>query len=84
MDEIAHSLRKRRLAGRFSADHDLLIVNGVGRTLGYTRLRKAFAAARDRANLNDVTPHTCRHKFASILIDHARDECDGTVSVALR
>jgi integrase len=73
IDEIAHRLRKHRLAAKFSADADLVIANGVGRTLGYTKLRKAFAAARDEAGLLDVTPHTCRHTFASILIDQGRD-----------
>jgi len=58
-----------RLAARFSADEDLVIANGVARTLGYTKLRKAFAAATLAAGLDDVTPHTCRHTFASILID---------------
>jgi len=69
MDEVAHRLRKHRLAARFSADDDLVIANGVGRTLGYTKLRKAFVAATRAAGLDDVTPHTCRHTFASILID---------------
>jgi integrase len=73
MDEVAHRLRKHRLAANFSADGDLLIANGVGRTLGYTKLRMAFAAARKTARLIDVTPHTCRHTFASILIDQGRD-----------
>ncbi len=73
MDEIAHRLRKHRLAAKFSADDGLLIVNGVGRTLGYTKLRRAFAAAKEGAGLVDVTPHTCRHTFASILIDQGRD-----------
>ena len=73
MDEVAHRLRKHRLAAKFSADHDLVISNGVGRTLGYTKLRKAFASVREDAGLVDVTPHTCRHTFASILIDQGRD-----------
>lgn len=45
----------------------------MGRTLGYTKLRKAFAAAKEGAGLVDVTPHTCRHTFASVLIDQGRD-----------
>jgi integrase len=73
MDELAHRLRKHRLAARFSAPGDLIIGNGVGRTLGYTRLRKSFADAVDRAGLVAVTPHTSRHTFASILIDQGRD-----------
>ena len=73
MDEVAHRLRKHRLAAKFSADHDLVIVNGVGRTLAYPKLRKAFASAREAARLVDVTPHTCRHTFASILIDQGRN-----------
>jgi len=73
MDGVAHRLRKHRLATRFSTDRDLVIVNGVGRTLGYSRFRKAFAGAKDVAGLDDVTPHTCRHTFASILIDQGCD-----------
>jgi len=56
-----------------SAEDDLVLANGVGRTLGYTRLRKAFNTARDAATIQDATPHTCRHTFASILIDQGRD-----------
>jgi integrase len=73
MDEVSRRLRKHRLAAKFSANTDLVIGNGVGRTLGYTKLRKAFAAAREETGLLDVTPHTCRHTFASILIDQGRD-----------
>jgi integrase len=69
MDELAQELRKRRLAARFSQDEDLVLGNGVGRTLGYTRLLRAFSEAADAADLRGVTPHTCRHTFASILID---------------
>jgi integrase len=73
MDEVAHRLRKHRLAAKYSADHHLVIANGIGHTLGYGKLRKAFASAADEARLVDVTPHTCRHTFASILIDLGRD-----------
>jgi integrase len=69
MSQLASLLRSRKVAARFSADQDLMIGNGVGRTLGYTRLRKAFAAAAQRAEVLGATPHTCRHTFASILID---------------
>jgi integrase len=69
MDDLARLLKERKLAAVFSRDHDLVIANGVGRTLGYTRLRKAFAHAASDANVLDATPHTCRHTFASILID---------------
>jgi integrase len=69
MSQLANLLRARRLASTFSADDDLVIGNGIGRTLGYTRLRKAFAAAATKASVDGATPHTCRHTFASILID---------------
>jgi hypothetical protein len=69
MNQLAPLLRERKLAARFSANEDLVIGNGVGRTLGYTRLRGTFAAAVGKAGLEDVTPHTCRHTFASILVD---------------
>ena len=32
MDELAHRLRKHRLAARFSADAHLIVANGVGKT----------------------------------------------------
>ena len=69
MDELAQVLRKRRLAARFSQHEDLVLGNGLGNTLGYTRLLRAFSEAADAAELRGVTPHTCRHTFASILID---------------
>jgi integrase len=73
MAEVAHRLRKGRLAARFSADDDLVIANGVGKTLGYGKLLKAFATTRKTARVVGVTPHTCCHTFASILIDQGRD-----------
>lgn len=73
IDAVAFRLRKHRLAARFSNDRDLVITNGVGRTLGYSKLRQAFVAATDAAGLEGVTPHTCRHTFASILIDQRCD-----------
>lgn len=69
MEELAQRLRKRRLASHFSQDQDLVLGNGVGKTLGYTRLLRAFTDAAEDAELRGVTPHTCRHTFASILID---------------
>lgn len=73
MDEVAHLLRKRRLAAPFSSDGDLIIANRVGNTLGYSRVRRAFADAAVLAGIADATPHTCRHTFASILIDQGCD-----------
>ncbi len=73
MDELARSLRKRRLAASFSADDDLVVGNGVRNTLGYTRLLKAFTRTASAAGVDDATPHTCRHTFASILIDQGAD-----------
>jgi integrase len=69
MEELAQVLRRRRLAARFSQHDDLVLGNGRGNTLGYTRLLRAFSDAADAAELPGVTPHTCRHTFASILID---------------
>ena len=73
MREVAHRLRKARLAARFSNQTDLVVANSVGKTLGYRRLANVFAAACDAAGVHGVTPHTCRHTFASILIDQGRD-----------
>jgi integrase len=69
MSELGRLLSSGKLASQFSGDNDLVIGNGVGRTLGYTRLRKAFATAAADAAVQGVSPHTCRHTFASILID---------------
>ena len=69
MAELARLLRKAKLAAPFSNDEDLVIGNGIGNTLGYTRLLRAFTTARISAGVVDATPHTCRHTFASILID---------------
>jgi integrase len=33
---------------------------------------RSFSEAADAAGLRGVTPHTCRHTFASILIDQGR------------
>jgi integrase len=68
MKELAQLLKLQKLATPFSRDDHLVISNGVGRTLGYSRLRKAFAAAAREARIDGATPHTCRHTFASILI----------------
>lgn len=69
MDQLAHVLRRRRLATPFSRDDALVLTNGIGNTLGYTRFRSQFAEVVERAELAAVTPHTCRHTFASLLID---------------
>lgn len=69
MAELGHLLRRAKLAASFSRDDDLVIGNGVGNTLGYTRLLRAFTSTRSSASVADATPHTCRHTFASILID---------------
>jgi hypothetical protein len=58
IEELALRLRKRRLAARFSQDDDLVLGNGVGKTLGYTRLLRAFSDASESAGLRGVTPHT--------------------------
>jgi integrase len=73
MNELARRLRKKRVAARFSADQDLIVSNGVGNTLGYTKLLKAFTRSATDAGIEGATPHTCRHTFASILIDKGAD-----------
>jgi integrase len=73
MNELARLLREKRVAARFSADPDLIVGNGVGKTLGYTKLLKAFTKSANDAGIEGATPHTCRHTFASILIDKGAD-----------
>ena len=47
MSEVAHRLRKARLAARYSGDDDLVIVNSVGKTLGYRKLT-SYSRAPER------------------------------------
>lgn len=68
MRELGQLLKSHKLATPFSRDDQLVISNGVGRTLGYKRMLGAFSTAAKRAAIKGVTPHTCRHTFASILI----------------
>ncbi|HEY4280352.1 MAG TPA: tyrosine-type recombinase/integrase [Conexibacter sp.] len=73
MDDLAHLLRKLRVRSRFSQSVDLVLVNTVGRTMGYWDLLDRYSEIRDAAGLSrDATPHACRHTFASILIDQGR------------
>jgi Phage integrase family len=58
MKELAQLLKLQKLATPFSRDDHLVITNGIGRTLGYSRLRKAFAAAAREARIDGATPHT--------------------------
>ena len=73
MAELGRRLRRARLVARFSRDVDLVICNGVGHTLGYSKLRKDFAATCSAARVAGTTPHTCRHTFASLLIAQGRE-----------
>jgi integrase len=66
MNELARLLREKRVAARFSADPDLIVGHGVGKTLGYTKLLKAYTKSANDAGIEGATPHTCRHTFASI------------------
>jgi len=62
--EIAEARARRRARAAAEPDPDRLVFGWNGKRA--TRLTTAFTTARKRADLgDDVTPHTCRHTFAS-------------------
>jgi integrase len=75
MEALAKLLRRHRLGEEFSTDADFVFQSSVPRRPMTYRgaLLDLFHDARDRANLNDVTFHSLRHTFASILIAQGRD-----------
>jgi integrase len=75
MDTLGKLLRRRRLAEEFSTDTDFVFQSSVPRQPMTYRgaLLDLFHGARKRANLEDVTYHSLRHTFASILIAQGRD-----------
>lgn len=68
IDDLARVLRRLRLASHHSNGSDLIFAGPAGKTIGYWELRDRFGDLRDEVDLPDVTPHACRHTFASTLI----------------
>jgi integrase len=74
MESLGRQFAGRRLASRHSAAADLVFTTVTGRGVGHRNLTaRGLEAARDRAGLPDVTFHTLRHTFASMLIAQGRD-----------
>jgi integrase len=74
MPQLAHELRKQRLASPFSDDDDLVFASARGKTIGHRNLTaRGLERACDRAALAGVTFHVLRHTFASLLIAQGHD-----------
>lgn len=72
MPELGKRLRRRRMRMLRSQGTDLVFQSQTGNALSYKRLREIFDRVAKRAGLHDVTLHTMRHTFASILISEGR------------
>ena len=89
MPALARILKAHRLASPHSRDDDLVFATASGKTIGHRNLAqrgldRATGAAAQRAaakagrsyaptGLEDVTFHSLRHTFASLLISQGRD-----------
>lgn len=73
MPALATALRKHRLASPHSQGTDLVFASATGRTVGHRNVaQRGLDKATTKLGLDDVTFHTCRHTFASMLIDMGR------------
>ncbi len=72
MPALGKILRRRRIRMERSLGTDLLFQSATGRTMGYWSLQGRFEKVAEDAGIDDVTPHTMRHTFASILISEGR------------
>ena len=74
MPQLAHELRRQRLASPFSDDGDLVFASSGGKTIGHRNLTaRGLELACGRAALSGVTFHVLRHTFASLLIAQGHD-----------
>jgi integrase len=72
--ELGRLLRRFRLASRHTASKDLVFSTSNRRSIGDRNLaQRGLEKACARAGLEDVTFHTLRHTFASILIAQGLD-----------
>jgi integrase len=66
--QLAKVLREHRMASRFKAPTDFVFPAPDGRGLLHSVAARGIERAVTKAGLDDVTPHTFRHTFASMLI----------------
>ena len=68
MPQLAAVLKRHKLASPHSADEDFVFAKTDGRPLDHRTTSRWISSAADRAGLEGVTMHSCRHGFASYLI----------------
>jgi integrase len=73
MDELAHLLRKAKMASHFKRPQDPVFATGNRTSLSQRNATRAFEKSLERATLSDVSFHSLRHTFASLLIAQGRD-----------
>ena len=74
MAGLARELKRHRLASPHPGDEDLIFASATGRTIGHRNLTgRGLEKACQRAALQQVTFHSLRHTFASLLIAQGRD-----------
>lgn len=66
--QLARILREHRMASRYKAPTDFVFPAPDGRGLLHSVAARGVARAVAAAGLEDATPHTFRHGFASMLI----------------
>lgn len=74
MPSLAGVLRRHRIASPHSLGTDLVFCSRSGKTIGHRNLQtRGLDKVLSDAGLVDITLHTLRHTFASILISQGRD-----------
>lgn len=73
MNALAKALKAHKLASEFSQPQHFVFSSRNGTMLDPHNARRDFRKAMKRAKLKGVTPHVCRHTFASILIAQGHD-----------
>jgi integrase len=68
MPQLARVLREHRLVSPFSQDGDFVFPAPDGRGRDHRSASRGVERAVERAKLSDVSSHTFRHTFASLLI----------------
>ncbi len=68
MPQVALALSKLRSREFFTADDDLVFVNGQGGVFGYDRLARRDRAAQMRAGVRPLRFHDLRHSFGTMAV----------------